>query len=189
MTDRRRQVDFQELYRRLDEADARLLVTELTVQQREELLQRRAREVARRLDTAQAPSRGVFVFSLGAQRCAVEMTEAVRAIDARTLTPLPGSAPQLAGLFASAGQVLCAFDLRPLLGLAEARLADLSWIVVVQPRGGDRFGLVVEDIQGQTEIDPLTVSAPPAGPYTGVTVDRILLLDLAQTAAAAAREA
>jgi purine-binding chemotaxis protein CheW len=74
---------------------------------------------------------------------------------------VPGAPSGVAGLVNLRGEIICALDVRTILGLAARAAADSAIFVAL--RGfGDPLGLVVDSIADIYAIDPGQIEAPPA---------------------------
>jgi purine-binding chemotaxis protein CheW len=162
------------------------------------LLRERAAQLARRapqppdpLDTASVE---VLAFEIGGERYAVETAFVVQALPLPPLTALPGVPNYVAGIVPFRGAAVAAVDLRTLLALPLARLAEPGALVMLQ---GDaiEFALLADAIVGVLRFrrDALVPALPGLelrpGYLIGVAPDRTAILDagrlLADTAQAA----
>ena len=77
------------------------------------------------------------------------------------LRRVPGAPPGVAGLVNLRGEIICALDVRAILGLAAQAPADSAILVAL--RGfADPLGLVVDSIADIYSIDPGQIEPPPA---------------------------
>jgi purine-binding chemotaxis protein CheW len=171
-----RQVDFAALRRRLDDAE-RALAGESGPEARRRILEARARAVADARVTARVESEPVLVFKVGGERYAVNVREVFQVLEARGLSPLPGSPPWLLGALVARTRVVPVLDLRLLLGLTGGGMTDLGKVVVVE-HAGEIFGLAAEELEGRVEVPRAGLAPPASGPFTWIAPDRLALLDL-----------
>lgn len=149
-----------------------------------EILEARAREYARPIDTRDEETRiEIVVFELAGESCAVE-TRFVREV-ARLgdLTLVPGTPDFIAGVTSLRGEIVCIVDLRGAIGRPDTARAAGAWMLVL---GIDRIelGLLVDAVREITGLLPASLLKPPdslrsaAGAYvSGVTKDALVLLD------------
>jgi purine-binding chemotaxis protein CheW len=103
------------------------------------------------------------------------------------LRRIPGAAVHVAGLVNVRGEIMCALDVRAILGIAPATTADPGYLIALRDFDYP-VGLVVDAIADIFSIDPATIDAPPASwaaahaacfiGLTSVRVGQIGLLDL-----------
>jgi len=117
------------------------------------LLDERARRLARPLVASHRS--GVMLelleFRLVGERYGIEtcfVREVVRCVG---LTPVPGAPAIVAGLVNLRGQILVAFDLRPLFGLTSQDVTNASRIVVCSS-AQDQLGIVVDSAHAVTTL-------------------------------------
>jgi purine-binding chemotaxis protein CheW len=179
------EIDFDELRRRLDQAEARLAGAEHAEQRRAEILEERGRAIAGTRKAERAETLPVLVFTVGGERYAVTISAVSQVVEAKGLWPLPASPPWLLGAIVARTRVVPVFDLRQLLGLEGRGMSDLGRIVVVEHEG-DAFGLAVEALEGRVEVPRDGLAPAEKGPFGWIGPDRLALLDLARLAAPAA---
>ena len=74
---------------------------------------------------------------------------------------VPGAPAGVAGLVNLRGEILCALDVRAILGLPAESLAQSPFLVAL--RGfGDPLGLIVDSIADIYSVAPSDIEAPPA---------------------------
>jgi purine-binding chemotaxis protein CheW len=178
------QVDFEDLGRQLERAEAALAGV-AGPEARRRILQERARAVAQTREVAQVETVPVLVFRVGGERYAVEVGAVFQAVEARGLAPLPAAPPWLLGAIVARTRVVPVLDLRQLLGLEGGGMSDLAKVVVVEHEG-ETFGLAAEELEGRVDVarEGLTPSAD--GPFRWIAPDRLALLDLGRLGAPAA---
>ena len=77
------------------------------------------------------------------------------------LRRVPGAPAGVAGLVNLRGEILCALDVRAILGLPPESLAESKFLVAL--RGfGDPLGLIVDSIADIYSVSPSDIEAPPA---------------------------
>lgn len=98
----------------------------------------------------------VVVVRLGGCRYALPMPAVAEVGRPPGLTRVPGLPGWVAGVANWRGRVLAVLDLRPLLA-AETTDLDRRARLVVLTRSGVSAGLLVEAVEGTTELDPETL--------------------------------
>jgi purine-binding chemotaxis protein CheW len=77
------------------------------------------------------------------------------------LRRIPGAPPGVAGLVNLRGEIICALDVKVILGLSGSDPAAAGFLLAL--RGfGDPLGLLVDSIADIYAVDPGQVEAPPA---------------------------
>lgn len=149
-----------------------------------EILETRARALARRLDDA-APQAGVemLAFSLARERFAVPSRYVFAVFPLAELVPLPGATPPVVGLTRWRGDVLTILDLRRLIANVAGALDDLSRVIVI----GDaypQFGILADAVHDMMMIDLATLHRIPderrgeTRMLLGVTHDALHVIDV-----------
>lgn len=147
-----------------------------------EVLRQRAEQLARRAPDLVMAEAAVLEFSIGAQRCLLEL-EWVREVRALgELLPIPLSGPSLVGLVQLRGRMLPVFELAELLGIPAATAPATRLLVI--GRDAAAAGLAVSEVHGLVRAcaaDAEQRSAPlegmRPGPVRGVTREGHLFLD------------
>jgi purine-binding chemotaxis protein CheW len=103
-----------------------------------------------------AASTEVVIVRLGGCRYALPMPAVAEVGRPPSLTRVPGVPTWVAGVANWRGRVLAVLDLRPLLG-AEGRPLDRRGRLVVLTRSGVTAGVLVEGVEGTSDVDPETV--------------------------------
>jgi chemotaxis signal transduction protein len=152
----------------------------------EEILEVRARHLARRASTSTAASDvEVLGFTLGRERYGVESRFVFAVVQLADLVPLPSARAPVVGVTRWRGDVLTVLDLRRVVGGVAHALDDLGRVVVI---GSVRpeFGILGDTIDGMFSIDPTRLHPVPAGRQLeipgliqGVTPDAVHVLDAA----------
>jgi len=125
----------------------------------------------------------VTVFSLGADRYAIDSTLVQEIIALHNLMPLPCAPPHIAGILNLRGKLQAAVDLRVLLGMPGGAARGDEKVVLLSD-GGMEFGLLVDEIEGVQSLPPADIQEglmTQQGSWTrylrGVTSDRLVILD------------
>ena len=184
------QVNFAELYRRLDEARAVLERGQsVSESHRKEVLAARARALAGSRDEVRQELLSVLAFQVGGERYAVPLAAVDHVLEARGMCPLPGAPRHVLGALLSRSRVVAVLDLRQLLGLEGGGMSDLTRVVVVDV-GEECFGIAAEAVDGRLELPRAELMRPPPGPFAHLGPQRLTILDLEQLgeAGAARRE-
>ncbi len=103
------------------------------------------------------PSQSACVFTLGQERCAVDVRQARAVVTLGALTRVPGAPATLLGVTNVRGSVVPVVDVRPLLGL-QAAPVGVGALAVVLEDGDLRAALVVERVLG---IERFETALPP----------------------------
>lgn len=181
MPDAPRRASFEELYRRLEEAERSLARgAQLTPQERERVLAQRAEALAGARDRERVHDRlEVVAFRVGGERYGVPIAQVDEILEIRGLSPLLGAPRHVLGAVVARSRVLPVLDLRLLLGLEGGGMSDLTKVVALA-EGDELLGLAVEEVEGKLELPRDGGSPPGAGPFTMVTSDRLAVLDVAR---------
>jgi purine-binding chemotaxis protein CheW len=158
---------------------------------RREILQARARSLARQPEPEAAPDAHIEIleFALAGERYAIDLRFVHEVYVLKELTPLPCTPDFVAGIVAVRGRILSVIDLKKFFGLPDKRLTDLNKIIVLRELYKHtaetmEFGLLADHIVGVREL-PLAEMQPPlptlagvrADYLKGVTVERLAVLD------------
>jgi purine-binding chemotaxis protein CheW len=152
-------------------------VTASGPEQRQRILEERARAVAGARQDAREEGDRVLAFRVGGERYAVELGSVSLVLEAASIGPLVGAPAWLLGAVLARSRLVPVLDLRQLLGLQGGGLSDLTRIVVVE-RGGEAFGLAAEVLEGERCIPQDQVAPATSGPFRWIAADRTALLDL-----------
>lgn len=151
-----------------------------------ELLERRARELARPL---RPPSWGtaleLITFALGSERYAIESEYVRHVFRLAEVSRLPGAQPPVFGVTAWRGSLLTLLDLRAPLGTAATGLGELSRVLVL---GRERavFGVLADAVEDLVTLPESAVRSPAEGVAArrqyvrGITEDAVIVLDAAE---------
>ena len=100
-------------------------------------------------------------FHLGAEVYGLPLEQLREVARVSHLRRVPGAPPGVAGLVNLRGEILCALDVRAILGLPPHRSTDSPFLVAL--RGfGDPLGLIVDSIADIYSVAPSDIEAPPA---------------------------
>jgi purine-binding chemotaxis protein CheW len=180
---RARPVDWDEVRRRLARASSALEESGRPSPERARaVLDERARALARVPQAGPRPAEVLTAvpFHLAGERYALEARFVREALPFTGCAPLPGAPELFAGLVNLRGEVLPAFDLRPLLGLGRAPWPDSARVLVL---GEDRpdLGLLADSVSEVTALRLDEVHDPPAREgrefVRGLTPDALVVLD------------
>jgi purine-binding chemotaxis protein CheW len=135
---------------------------------------------ARRETTVRAENIDVVEFRLAGECYGIAAHQVLAAITLREFTPLPRRDSSVVGLAEWRGALLSLVDVRPLLGLPAAALADLRHVVIA---GDDRrrVGILVEAVAQSRPINIASLQSRPAASdrrfVIGTTPDAMVVLD------------
>jgi purine-binding chemotaxis protein CheW len=167
---------FEELFRRLDEADRTLLRVEATPpEERRRILAERARSLAEVREQEQATGvLEVVAFRVGGERYAVPLQKVDEILEIRGLCLLFGAPRHVLGALVARSRVLPVFDLRALLGLSGGGMSDLTKVIALA-EADELLGIAVEEVEGRLSVP--AAELVPQGPFLTVTADRLAVLD------------
>jgi purine-binding chemotaxis protein CheW len=188
---RRAPVDWAEIGRRLQQSSA--AAGELDAasdERRQQVLHARVATLARPApalqETTAADSLEVLVFEVAGERYAVETAWVAQATPLLPVTAIPGVPNHVVGIVAFRGEPLAVLDLRSLLALPLARLAEPAGLVVLQGEAME-FALLAEAIVGVQRYPQASLERclPGLGErrtsyLLGVAPDRTAILDAEQ---------
>ncbi len=153
--------------------------------EQERILQERAELLARITspDIQEGEHLEVTIFSIGAERYAIDSVLVQEIVTLNNLMPLPCVPSHIAGIFNLRGKLFAAVDLRMLLGIPVETEGNEKKVVVLHDDGME-FGLIADEIEGVLNLplsrvqDALITQQTNGGVYLrGVTCDRLVLLD------------
>ena len=177
-----RRSGFDELYRRLEQAERTLARgAQLTVDERAKVLGERATALAsaRDVERDEREILEVVAFRVGGERYGVPIEKVDEILEIRGLCPLMGAPRHVLGALVARSRVVPVLDLRQMLGLEGGGMSDLTKVVAIA-EGEDLLGLAVEEVEGKIELTRTEGGTPMAGPFLFVTADRLAVLDLEQ---------
>ena len=100
-------------------------------------------------------------FYLGAEVYGLPLEQLREVARVSHLRRVPGAPPGVAGLVNLRGEILCALDVRAILGL-PARTSHESGFLVALRGFGEPLGLIVDSIADIYAVSPGDIEAPPA---------------------------
>lgn len=155
----------------------------MTDRQKDEArLRERARLLARPVQQDDQQSDDHLVVGVGGTRVAVPVDALRQTATPGPVTRLPGLPPQLRGVRALRGDVVCLADTGTLIGCSPAKEPLAQHVVVLH--GQAPLGLLVDEVLGLHQLDPSQLRPPPAAVgsalssvVSGVSEDGTLVLD------------
>ena len=100
-------------------------------------------------------------FFLGAEVYGLPLRQLREVARLKHLRSIPGAPPNVAGLMNLRGEIVCALDVRAMLGLSGQETVDSAFLLAL--RGfEDPLGLVVDSIADVYSVDPAQIEPPPA---------------------------
>ena len=124
----------------------------------EAIERQRAASAASPAEQERVPYLGFF---LGSEVYGLRLEQLREVARLTRLRRVPGAPPGVAGLVNLRGEIICALDVRAILGLTAEAPADSAILVAL--RGfADPLGLVVDSIADIYSIDPGQIEPPPA---------------------------
>lgn len=151
-----------------------------------ELLEERARLLARPIVEQRSERTAFTLFRIGGERHAIETRYVHAVIRPQNFASLPGAPPHLRGLTNVRGEIVLAVDLRPLLGLEQTKLTEKARLLVCGTAAPE-LAIIAEEADEMVEIDQTTIDSPDwlrgdrSGTWVqGVTADALILLDAAK---------
>ena len=100
-------------------------------------------------------------FYLGAEVYGLPLEQLREVARVSHLRRVPGAPAGVAGLVNLRGEILCALDVRAILGLPARTSTETPFLVAL--RGfGDPLGLIVDSIADIYSVSPSDIEAPPA---------------------------
>ena len=154
-----------------------------TPEEERQLLEERARALARRADDAgrDRAATDVVRVTLGGRAVAVPAQHVVEVVRDAAIAPLPGAGAPVRALAAWRGRLLTALDLRDAIGAPAG--GEARHLLVL---GLDRpeLGLLVDDVVGLDRLEAARIHPPPDGAAgrdyaSGLADDATLILDVA----------
>ena len=142
----------------------------------EDVLAKRARELARTIETGgAAPPFELLTFQLGGESFAIELKYVGQVVRRTGVTPVPDTPPILLGLINLRGQITPVMDLSRLLGAATS--GQRSWMLLLGARPAE-FGACVDELGEVLRLpkDALR-SSPDGGLLLGVTATALQVID------------
>ena len=158
---------------------------DLSPQQMRQILEERARALARPPEAAEAGTRvQIVTFRMGQEYYAVEAGYVEHIARLREWTPVPGTPDFCVGVVNLRGRIVSVIDLHAFFGLDKVPLQEDAQVIVVKVDGME-VGLLVNEVRsvGLLLLEKLAPVLPTtsrvAAEYTrGVTPEMVVLLDL-----------
>lgn len=169
-------LEFDELYRRLDEAEHRLS-RGLSDEEQKALLERRAAALAVSYSQAEVASLPVVSFRVATERYAVRVEEAEQVLPIKSLAALAGAPRHVLGAVVARSRIVPVLDLRQMLGFGGRGASDLTAVVAVRC-GDEVLGLAAEEVEGRRELPVAELEKPASGPFHYLAPGRLAILDL-----------
>ncbi len=182
-------VDWNEIHRRLERAQAALKETaKPTEEARRTTLKARAKALARELKP-DGNGQGlieIIEFVVASETYGVESSYVREVYPLKELTPLPGTPAFILGVINVRGQIVSVVDPKKFFGLPEKGLTDLNKVILITD-GTMEFGLLADAVLGLRHV-PLkelqkslpTLTGLRAELLKGVTSERLVVLDAAR---------
>lgn len=169
-------LEFAELYRRLDAAEAALRSDTVSEAERSRILQERARALSVSRAATVEDTLPVLGFRVAGDRYAFEVKAVDEILPITGLSPLPGVPRSVLGVLQARTQVVLVVDLRVLLGV-QGGMSDLTQVVVILTPEGP-LGIAVEVVEGRLELPRSRLTSGGQGPFRFLSEDRCAVLDL-----------
>jgi purine-binding chemotaxis protein CheW len=182
---------WDELHRRLARSrEAIEGLVEPGRERQERILRERALTLAKAVSSGQTLPAGeeidVLAFQAAGERYAFEAAHVSQVLPMSSITPIPGVPKFVVGIVAAQGEVLAVIDLRVLLDLPLAKLAEPKSIVVLKGATME-FGILAEEILGTGRYPAAALTQGPpeltnndALYLKGITPDRTAILNAEQ---------
>src|SRR5258706_6075135 len=188
-TERRRQVDWSEIHRRVERAQsAREQATKPTGDEKRITLRARAKALAGERNAEQDGQTWLEVieFVVAYETFAIESSYVREVYPLKELTQLPGTPDFVLGVINVRGQIVSVVDPKQFFGLPQKGLTDLNKVILISD-GKMEFGLLADAVIGLRRI-PLEELQPSLPTLTGlraellkgVTSERLVVLDAAR---------
>jgi len=168
-------VTWADIHAKIRRAGAALEVqgVESPAQQRE-LLERRARDLARKYETPVLQKRLELVeFSLADEHYGLECRFVREVYPLKNLTPIPGTPAFIMGIVNVRGEIISVVDLKQFFQLPARGLSDLNRVIILHYKDEQcdmEFGILAEEVLG-TLLLPEVDLQPPLPTLTGIRAD------------------
>jgi chemotaxis signal transduction protein len=142
-----------------------------------DVLSDRARALAKAEEETAETGGSYTLFSLAGERYALPSFAAREVLDLPKITPVPRTAPVIAGLFHRRGGICVAVNTKRLLGLEENGAYGSAVVLAEEPA---RVALLVDEVDAARSIPAADIQPGSAGGrvVAGVTPDRYIVLDV-----------
>jgi purine-binding chemotaxis protein CheW len=157
-------VDWAAIYRRLDEAEAASSGIGIrSAEQSANILRERALALAKtsavQRESEKRGLRNILIFTVGGEPYGIPTEVACEILSLDRFTTIPRAPRFVVGVMNRRGQILMLADLRHLLRLPAAGIADLTKVIVIGNNGGE-LGLVAESVVGVAETAATDIAPP-----------------------------
>lgn len=98
---------------------------------------------------------------VGDQLFGVQVTDIRDVFALKSLTPVPGSRPEIAGVLNLRGRIVTAIDARRSLGLPARPQGYAGMMAVGVERGGEAFGILVDSVGEVLRLDDTSCEPNP----------------------------
>lgn len=117
-------------------------------EERSRILQRRAEQLAARVDEQRYTDAedAVIILRIGADRFALNVLDVIEVVTHPKLAPVPHAPAQVAGLIQVRGEICPIYHLPRLLQLKEASAASPHFVLLLRSPQGD-FGVGADDVE------------------------------------------
>lgn len=155
--------DFEAAYRRFDRA-RRALDAEPSVEDRDRILAKRARDLAKAPTETRpaAETTEYVVVSIAGECFGFDTAFVTEVVAVRSLTPLPNAPAFVVGLLLQRGHVVPVLELRSLLAPPPQALQPGTCVVVLEA-GGMRFAVAADAVRGVVSIPGSEIEERAAG--------------------------
>ena len=97
--------------------------------------------------------REFVTFKIGGQTFGASVEEIHDVFRPANMTPVPQSAPEVAGVLNLRGRIVTAIDARSRLGLPPDKTLDVDRLAIGVERDGESFGLIIDEIGEVLRLD------------------------------------
>lgn len=178
--DRPSKTDWNAIHKRLEEIQCEKSGEE----DREEILSRRAKELAREpVVESPADFLEVIEFLLAHEKYALESSFVKEVYPLKTITELPGTPAFVKGIINVRGRIVSVIDIKKIFDLPDKGLGDLNKVIILHSKGME-FGILADVIIGTGKV-PLnglqlsiaTLTGVREEYLKGVAQDGLIVLD------------
>jgi purine-binding chemotaxis protein CheW len=151
----------------------------------ENILEKRARELARKTTGAQLAGSGIMVveFLLFPERYAIEAAFVHEVLTLKEITYIPGTPEYVSGVINFRGSIVSVLNLKVLFGLKERGLTEMNKVLLLRNEQME-FGLIADGILGSFDVSLSEISEPPinlsptgAGFVSGLLLNGAIMLN------------
>ncbi len=160
----------------------------LSPEENRQILQTRARVLAREPQVAEAASAWLEAveFELGGEHYALPLAQVQTVCLLKELTPVPCCPPFVLGIMNLRGEIRTVIDLKKFFDLPDQGITELNKIIIIE-QGDMQLGILADAICGvrRIRLRDLDTALPTltgvrADYLRGVTSDRLVVLDAAK---------